>query len=271
MFLDSEDYEHLVNRLNYDIPLLIKKMDEMKSTIVKNLDKRKYYEPLMKSKSWRNHETNVKWCIYYNVAKDFDGIVIKFIPITSFNNKDGTKNYFVFCLEVFNSYSAEHHLFKIFRGHFINRYLQRTKSEIEKEEVDSELKAHGVILGFVIHQDLTINYNHKQNEKWFMHIDSKGVAMIRKDRFYQIFDTFLTLSDLKPDQNNAIRQYLDDLLLNNPVQFIITLQLISMDPGKGWDRFFTKEKIEIAYRSAYKINPELTLLALKYIQLFTTV
>jgi hypothetical protein len=270
MFLDSEDYEHLVKQLNNDIPLLIKKIAEMKSIINKELKKREYYESQMRPKQWRNHQTNVKWTIYFNVAKDSGKTHIGFIPITSFNDKDGTKSYFVFCFESINLYSAEHHLFKIFRGHFINRYLVRTESKIVKEDVDSDIKAHSVILNFIISQDLTINYNYRQNEKWFMFLNPKGVAMVRKDRLYMLFDTFLPLSKLKPDQNDSIRQYLDDLLLNNPVDFIINFQIVSLKPDKGWDKFFSQEKIDIAFKSAYKKNPELTLQVLENIKLFST-
>lgn len=270
MFLDSEDYEHLVNQLNNDTPLLIKKIAEMKSIINKELKKREYYESQMKPKQWRNHQTNVIWTIYFNIAKDSGKTHIGFIPITSFNDKDGTKSYFVFCLESINLNSAEHHLFKIFKGHFINRYLKRTESKIDKEDAKSEIKAHSVIINFIIKQDLTINYNYRQNENWYMLLDSKGVAMIRKDRLYLLFDTFLTLSDLKPDQNESIHLYFDDLLLNNPVDFIINFQILLFKPGKGWDKFFSQEKVENAFKSAYKKNPELTLQVLKNIESFKT-
>lgn len=254
MFIDRKDYDHMVKQLNNDIPLLVKKIEDMRSSINKILKKRKLYDTKLQVFEWRNHKTEVLWLIYYNVTKENGKTSIQFVPVSSFYDRDGTKSYFVFCWEVFNSNSAEKHLFKVFSGHFIDRYHKWTKS-IANDPYD-------VIMNFIISQDLTLNYNFKQNEKWRMFLDSKGIAMVQVDRLCLVFDTFVLLSNLYPDQKNAIREYIDDMLLNNPVDFFISF-LVLLKPGSGWNEFITEEVIRNALKSTYENNPELAMAVVK--------
>lgn len=248
MYVDRDDYDHLVNQLNKDVPLLVRKINDMRNTLYKELNKRKLYEPKLNVKKWRNHITNVSWVIYYNVTKENGKNLIQFVPITSFNDKDGTISYFVLCLEVLNPNSEEKHLFKVFRGHFITQYLKRTESSLKDPYL--------TVIDFITSQDLTINHSYKQNEKWKMFLEAKGVAMVREDRLCLVFDTFVLLSDLFPDQEKAIRDYIDYMLINNPEDFFISF-LVLFKRGTRWNKFITDEVIMNAVKSTYAKNPEL--------------
>jgi len=255
MFVDSEDYEHLISQLTKDFPLLKTKLDDIRIKINEQIKKRKYFAPLLKFVEWRNHATNVKWTIHYNVGKENGMTTIRCFPITAYNNKEGQKDYFVFCLDKLNPNLAESHLFKVFRGHFISRYLERTNSTNETP--------HLVIINFMMLQDIGINYHYNQNEKWLMYLNSRGIGMIREDRLCLVFDTFLTLPELKPDQNQAILQYIDELSKNKPVDFCLIFFHLQMGNGIEWKTYFTDDKVINVIKNLDIIKPRFAQ-AIKY-------
>lgn len=248
MFVDSEDYDHLITQLIKDLPLLKNKLDDMRIKLHQRIKKGKYLAPQLKFVEWRNHATNVKWTIHYSVNKENGITTIRCFPITVYNNKEGQKDYFVFCLDKLNSRLAESHLFKVFRGHFISRYLERTNSLIETP--------HLIIINFMMLQDIGINYHYNQNGKWLMYLNSRGIAMIREDRLCLVFDTFLTLPELKPDQNQAILQFTDELCNNKPNDFCLIFLHLVMGQGQGWDQFFTETKLINALIILDKTKPQ---------------
>lgn len=247
MFVDSEDYEHLINQLKKDLPVLQNKLVAMRTKIEKQLKKGNYFQPLLRFLEWRNHVTNVKWTIYYTIHKKEGLLIIRLFPITAYNNKEGKKDYFVFCLDAFNQKLAESHLFKVFKGHFISRYLSRTHR--------TDLTPYTVIIHFMVIQDIGINYHYHQNGKWLMYLNTLGIAMIREDRLCLIFDTFLTFQELKPDQNLAILEFVDELLVHQPKDFCFIFLHLLQGNGQGWDKFFTEAKIIRALQSVEKNNP----------------
>ena len=105
----------------------------------------------------------------------------------------------------FGDFLVKNNLFLIlYRGHFIDRFRMRT-TEHKNDNVFE------VMFTFSTSPRMLQVQNYQDKHEWLMVLHLQGVAMTRQGGNYVVYDTFLSRSELRPQQLTAIKTYLDSL------------------------------------------------------------
>lgn len=221
MFIDSNDVEHLMEQLIKELPLLSAKIVKMNGILTKKLLKLKTFENSNGIEKWRNHETNTTWQIKYYYIKENGKPLVIFFPITIIE-RGGVKDYLLFPIsDIKQVIKKQNHAIKIIKGHFIERYRERLNAE--------EDKSISIIMEIHFHSNLGIIEHFEQNSKWLLYLLRWGIAMVKDNFPVLIFDTFITIDQLKQNQIEAINEYLNQL--NKPEY---ALWLADLLENKDW-------------------------------------
>jgi len=98
-----------------------------------------------------------------------------------------------------------------------------------------------VIFEFIANPDMLLVDNYQQNQEWLMYLHNYGVAMIRRENNYVVFDTYVAHHELKESQTTAIRNHFNGL--NDIMYGAVFFLLIS---GEVWLDYIDKDRI-LAY------------------------
>jgi hypothetical protein len=228
-YIDYTDYQHLVNTLRQDYKPLSHKMKKLDESV------RRAYGTIKKKADW-NHimwECPVSgnlWRIQYihHFNPEKNRVDIELYPFTEFVSRRGEKVYLLLskldALSVtgsnfskvqkaansdiqnnFVDFLVKNNLFLIlFRGHFIDRFRMRT-TEHKNDNVFE------VMFTFSTSPRMLQVQNYQDKHEWLMVLHLQGVAMTRQGGNYVVYDTFLSRSELRPQQLTAIKTYLDSL------------------------------------------------------------
>lgn len=228
MYIDSEDFSHLATNLLKDWPLLSKKMELMKSQLEKKTKKRKSVELYWNELNWKNPETKTQWNIHYAYSKKEGKLYVSYIPNISIEH-NGIRNYLSFVNESDGRLlKLRGIIVKVFKGHFISRFKERLG--------ETEMNPYAVINEFILSGEVGLVEDFKQNEKWILYLYRYGIAMIRVHDNFIVFDTFITLDELKTEQKKAINRYLNDL---HPMPFLVVTRYLLENPT--WMELITNE------------------------------
>ena len=241
-YIDHTDFDHLVNTLSQDYKPLnnrIKKIEQVVQHTFGTIKNRKDSNHV----TWKSPVSGNIWSIYYIYSSYRKKIDVDFYPFTEFSSSRGEKEFLLLSkfekLKVvgsklitagkiiesedqntFKDYLVKNSLFLIiFRGHFIDRFRMRAD---KKEYTPFE-----IIMQFTINPDLVLVDNFQQKHGWLMYLHSDGVAMIRLENNYIVFDTFIAKHELKESQVTAIKNYLNSL--NNLTYGAVLFLLLDTD------------------------------------------
>ena len=228
-YIDYTDYNHLVNTLHQDYKPLSHKMKKLEESV------KRAYGTIKKKADW-NHITwksplsiNI-WKIHYihHFNPDKNRIEIDLYPYTEFVSHRGEKVYLLLStldqfsvtgtdfskvqkvtdsdiLNNFGDFLVKNNLFLIlYRGHFVDRFRMRTTGH-------KNATAFEVMFAFSTSPRMMQVRNYQDKHDWLMVLHLEGVAMTRQGGNYVIYDTFLSRSELRPQQLAAIKNYLDSL------------------------------------------------------------
>jgi len=267
-YIDYTDYDHLVHTLHQDYKPLSHKMKKLEESV------RRAYGTIKKRADW-NHITwespvskNI-WKIHYihHINPDKNRLEIELYPFTEFVSRRGEKVYLLLSkldsLSVtgsnfskvqkatnndiqnnFGDFLVKNNLYLIlFRGHFVDRFRLRT-SEHKNETVFE------VIFTFSTSPHMLQVKNYRDKHEWLMVLHLEGVAMTRQGGNYVVYDTFLSRSELRPQQLAAIRNYLDSL---NEIAYGVIVFLILW--RETWLDIIDKNKL-LVYLQALAITDQ---------------
>jgi hypothetical protein len=252
-YIDHNDFEHLVNTLGQDFKPLNNK--------IKKIEQRaKHGFGTIKSRNdhseeiWKCPVSKNVWTIHYFYSCPYSEVEVDIFPITEFSSLGGEKEFLMITTvdklellgsklpslkkvfdpndkDVFRDYLVKNNLYIIiFRGHFIDRYRLRTgNTSYFNFQVMSE---------FCTNPNFALVENFQQNQDWTMFLHFKGVAMIRQDSNYIVFDTFVSKSELKENQITAIQNHLKNL--DEYRYGVVGLHLLASDE---WIEYLDKDRI----------------------------
>lgn len=228
-YIDYTDFDHLVNALKQDYKQLNNKIKKIEQTVKGTFGtiKRRQDSNFV---IWKSPVSGNVWSIYYIYAYRNNKIEVDFYPFTEFSSSQGEKEFLLLSKyekqrvlgskftkfskfndsdgqNIFRNFLIKNNLFLIiFRGHFIDRFRRRTNYK--------DFSTFEVIFDFIVNPDLLIVDNYQQNKEWLMYLHPNGVAMIRLENNYIVFDTYVAKHELKESQITAIENFfkgLDDL------------------------------------------------------------
>jgi hypothetical protein len=252
-YIDYTDFDHLVNTLKQDYKPLsnrIKKLEESVRRAYGTIRKRADSNHI----TWKSPVSGNVWSIYYIHNYHNDKVKIDFYPFTEFLSSRGEKEFLRIGkydkrsitgskLEALNkvSDSESQNTFRdflvknnlyllIYRGHFMDRFRMRTEFK--------DYITFDIIYEFVVNPDLVLVDNYQQKHDWLMYLHPNGVAMIKQEDNYLVFDTFVAKDELKANQTTAIRIYLNRL---DDIKYgVVIFLLLSSDV---WLDFIDKERL----------------------------
>lgn len=228
-YIDYTDFDHLVNTLHQDYKPLSHKMKKLEESV------KRAYGTIKKKADW-NHITwecpvskNI-WKIHYihHFNPEKNRIEIDLYPFTEFVSHRGEKVYLLLSkldrlsvtgsnfskvqkvansdsLNNFGDFLVKNNLYlTLFRGHFVDRFRLRTTEH--KNDTVFE-----VMFSFSTSPRMLQVKNYQDKHEWLMVLHLEGVAMTRQGDNYILYDTFLSRSELRPQQLAAIKNYLDSL------------------------------------------------------------
>lgn len=225
-YIDYTDYDHLVNTLNQDFKLLsnqIKKIERTVRNAYGTIRRRTDSNYIM----WKSPVSGNVWSIYYIHYYHKNKVGIDVYPFTEFVSTRGEKEFLL--LSKYDKQSVTGNRFKafnkvtgtkdqnnfrdflvknnmfliIYRGHFIDRFRMRTEFK--------NYTIFEVIFEFIVNPDLFLVENYQQSHDWLMYLHSNGVAMIRHENNYIVYDTYVAKHELKESQVMAVQNYLNGL------------------------------------------------------------
>jgi hypothetical protein len=252
-YIDYTDFDHLVNTLNQDYKLLNNKIRKIEQTV------RRTYGTIRKRTdsdhiNWKSPVSGNIWSIYYIHHIHRNKLEIDFYPYTVFVSSRGEKEFLLLTkynkLDVtgskltaynkgnntvgqnnFRDFLVKNNLFLIiYRGHFIDRFRLRTEFK--------EYDIFEVIFEFIVNPELFLVTDYQQDHDWMMYLHSYGVAMIKRENNYIVFDTFVAKHELKENQTIAIQNYLNGL--NDRMYGPIVILLMNSDV---WLEFVDKDRL----------------------------
>lgn len=225
-YIDYTDYDHLVNTLNQDFKLLSNQIKKIERTI------RNAYGTIRRRTDsnyimWKSPVSGNVWSIYYIHYYHKNKVGIDVYPFTEFVSARGEKEFLL--LSKYDKLSVTGNRFKafnkvtgtkdqnnfrdflvknnmfliIYRGHFIDRFRMRTEFK--------NYTIFEVIFEFIVNPDLFLVENYQQSHEWLMYLHSNGVAMIRHENNYIVYDTYVAKHELKESQVMAVQNYLNGL------------------------------------------------------------
>lgn len=252
-YIDYTDFDHLVNTLNQDYKPLNNKIKKIEQTVRRTfgtIKKRTDSNHVM----WKSPVSGNIWSIYYIYSYHKNKIDVDFYPFTEFSSSRGEKEFLLLSkyearsiigskFTAFNKVndSVGQNNFRdflvknnlvliIYRGHFIDRFRMRT----EFKDYDT----FEVIFEFIVNPDMLLVDNYQQNHEWLMYLHSYGVAMIRHENNYIVFDTYVAKHELKESQTLAIRNYFNGL--NNIKYGVVVFLLLK---SEVWLDFIDKDRL----------------------------
>jgi hypothetical protein len=265
-YIDHTDFDHLAHALGNDFKPLNNRIKKIEQTV-------KHAFGTMKSRKghgleiWKCPISKNVWTINYLYCYNYTRVEVDIFPITEFSSSGGEKEFLLVTTidkfellgsklpslkkvnnpndnDVFRNYLAINNLYIIiFRGHFIDRYRKRTGS--------SEYFNFQVMLQFCTNPNLVLVENFQQNEDWSMFLHHKGVAMIRRESNYIVFDTFVAKKELKENQITAIQNHLKSL--DEYRYGVVGFLLLISDE---WIEYLDKDRILSWIEDVAKEEPE---------------
>jgi hypothetical protein len=254
-YTDHTDYDHLVETLHQDFKPLFNKIKKIELQLRSSVGTIKRQEFVRNDIIWESPLGKNQWTIHYNLLLSGKKIDINFFPYTLFptinddkaflllnkatyrgndvikstllQKKDhlNEKNYFKEFLSV-NNISII-----IFREHFIEQFRTRT--------INPDILNFEVMLEFGFNNKSVLVDDFIQKKKWVMSLHSKGIAMIKVQNNYIIFDTYITKNLLKDNQIAAISKYLagvDDIEYGFIAQYLL-------NRSNEWYEFIDKVRL----------------------------
>ncbi|MBW8334811.1 MAG: hypothetical protein K0M40_22530 [Prolixibacteraceae bacterium] len=268
-FIDHEDYDHLISSLSGDFRPLINKIKRLEkhAELTKNgLNKKDLWD---KCVEWINPTSQNKWIIHYGYIRYGKKTKTHFYPYTEFNTTKGEKAYLLISKEYQHGFNSahltksagikfsknseqyfgdfllkDHWTISVFRGHFFFSFRDTVQN--------NDLTPFQIIHEFAGNKKYRLVENFVQNEKWFLYLQSNGVAMIKQCSNYLLFDTYISIDELKDDQLDAIKNHLKQLDENDYFPTAINLM-----EGPGWRKYIDIERIIAFVNKVKSKNPEL--------------
>ncbi len=268
-FIDHEDYDHLINTLSVDFRPLINKIKRIEKNIELSqggLNKRDLWD---KSEEWTNPTAGNKWIIHYGYIRYEKKIKTHFYPYTEFTTNKGEKAYLLISKDKqfsdssadltkspgvkFNRNSEQHFgdfllkdhwTLNIFRGHFLFSFRDTVHN--------NDLTPFQIIQEFAANKKYRLVENFVQNEKWYLYMHRSGMAMIKEYSNYLLFETFISIDELKDDQLDAIKNHLQHLDEHDYIPTAFYLM-----EGPQWRTLIEIERITAFINKTKKKNPVL--------------